>query len=463
MKISATLLFSFLVLNTLAQNEANNWFYGHFGGITFNTIPPVALPGGQTQIGEGSSTISDAAGNLLFYSDGIKVWDKNHAVMPNGTGLNGNASSTQSCLIIPVPDNERQYYVFTAPDYSTGLALEYSIVDMNLNGGNGDVTSIKNVVLLPNSTEKLTAVEHSNGKDVWVIGHLFESADFYAWQVTPTGILPPVISTSGTPHASNTIDWNSNQNAIGVMKVSPCGDRLACTVLYDSFLELFDFNNSTGVVSNPQMLGTWPGLFPWGIYGVEFSAGCTKLYATSANPSFLLQYDLTAGSPSAIAASVITIATSTTDYFGTVQNGPDGLMYLAKAPNTFLGCITQPELPGITCAFDEFYVSGTGMAIYGLPNFITSWFRTVTTSVDDKNKQQDFFLYYEPTTSQIYFSSDYNLKGTTEIVNATGQIVSLVKMNGSQATISMENAARGIYFFRWTDGEECFNRKFMRQ
>src|SRR5688572_7206941 len=183
-----------------AQNEANNWLYGHFAGITFNTSTPSALPGGQTQTNEGTSSISDAAGNLLFYSDGVKVWNRNHIVMPNGTGLHGNQSSSQSCLIVPWPEQENLYYVFTAPDWSANYGLEYSVVDMTLDGGLGDVTLEKNIILLSSSTEKLTAALHRNNRYVWVVGHSFESADFYAWRISTSGIdTVPVISTAGTP------------------------------------------------------------------------------------------------------------------------------------------------------------------------------------------------------------------------------------------------------------------------
>src|SRR5215207_1693788 len=111
------------------------------------------LTGGQIYTNEGCSSISDDNGNLLFYSDGMTIWDASHNIMPNGTGLHGQTSSSQSCLIAPDPGNTDLFYVFTAPEYATNDGLEYSVVDMNLNGGMGDVTGIKNVVLLANSTE----------------------------------------------------------------------------------------------------------------------------------------------------------------------------------------------------------------------------------------------------------------------------------------------------------------------
>src|SRR5690606_7299225 len=97
----------------IAQNEANIWYFGENAGLDFNSGSPIALLDGQLNTLEGCSTISDSDGNLLFYSDGIKVWNKNHQIMLNGTGLHGHVSSTHSALIIPKPNNSNIYYIFT--------------------------------------------------------------------------------------------------------------------------------------------------------------------------------------------------------------------------------------------------------------------------------------------------------------------------------------------------------------
>src|SRR6476659_883346 len=89
-------LLSIISLCSIAQNEANKWLFGNGGGLDFNSGSPLPFPGGQTATSEGSASVSDASGNLLFYTDGITVWDKTHAIMPNGTGLLGGYSSSQS-------------------------------------------------------------------------------------------------------------------------------------------------------------------------------------------------------------------------------------------------------------------------------------------------------------------------------------------------------------------------------
>jgi len=126
----------------------NHWFFGNQFGLNFSSGAPVFEPGGQTARWEGCSAISDANGNLLFYTDGIDVWNKLHFVMPNGSGLMGGyGSSTQSSLIVPKPNDSLRFYIFTADEDVGPNGFRYSEVDITLNGGLGDVT-LKNIPLI---------------------------------------------------------------------------------------------------------------------------------------------------------------------------------------------------------------------------------------------------------------------------------------------------------------------------
>src|SRR5687768_1932810 len=89
-------LIACLPLFSFSQKEANIWFFGTNAGLDFNSGSPVAITGGMINTHEGCASVCDANGDLLFYSDGITVWNKNHQVMPNGSGLSGDYSSTQS-------------------------------------------------------------------------------------------------------------------------------------------------------------------------------------------------------------------------------------------------------------------------------------------------------------------------------------------------------------------------------
>ena len=79
-----------------AQGEANIWYFGNNAGLNFNTNPPTPLTNGALSTSEGCASIADKSGALVFYTDGTTVWNTNHVPMPNGTGLYGNSSATQS-------------------------------------------------------------------------------------------------------------------------------------------------------------------------------------------------------------------------------------------------------------------------------------------------------------------------------------------------------------------------------
>ena len=241
-------------LNAKAQKEANNWYFGNGAGITFNSGSPVPISGSQLFTTEGCSSISDANGNLLFYTDGITVWNQNHLAMPNGNGLNGNVSSTQSALIVQKPGSQNLYYIFVID-----IDFRYSIVDMSLQGGLGDVSQKNSLILAGCASEKQCATYHSNGNDIWIMMHTMNSNIFNAYLLTSSGLtMTPVVSTIGMVHSS----------PYGQMKFSPNGNRLALGVYNTGpVMELFDFDKSTGLVSNNLPITTTYQQ----CYGLEFS------------------------------------------------------------------------------------------------------------------------------------------------------------------------------------------------
>jgi hypothetical protein len=136
--------------NTFSQMEDNNWVFGKGEGLTFSNGTPVSFPSTEINQPEGCSSISDASGNLLFYTDGIRVWDRKNYQMPNGFGLAGDASSTTSAYIVKKPQSDSLYYIFTTDKQGGRLGpfpgLRYSVVNIRANSGWGDVVE-KNVLL----------------------------------------------------------------------------------------------------------------------------------------------------------------------------------------------------------------------------------------------------------------------------------------------------------------------------
>jgi hypothetical protein len=350
----------------LSQNEAQNWYFGQNAGLSFSTNPPTILTNGMLNTFEGCATISNSAGNFLFYTDGITVFNQMHAVMNNGTGLNGNSSTTQSAIIVKKPASPNIYYIFTQEATAGANGLSYSEVDMSLAAGMGSVT-VKNYSLYTPSCEKITAIRHCNGVDTWVVSHDWASNNFRTYLITAAGVsLTPVVSVSGTSTNGN------SYRTIGQMKVSPNGKKIGLTV-YDNTLtgpvELHDFNSATGIVTNALFLGDFINN-----YGCEFSPDGTLFYSGISSGN-IMQWNICAGSTAAILSSSITIPTSI-DIVGQMQLASNGKIYIARGSTNFLSLINFPNLSGTACGYiDNGQLLGSGTSFYGLPNFINSFFK----------------------------------------------------------------------------------------
>lgn len=374
MKLSFTLILVLLsFLGIQAQGEANVWYFGRNAGIDFNSGSPTPLNDGQLNTGEGCATIADANGQLLFYTDGITVWDKNHDIMPNGTGLLGNSSSTQSAVIVPKPGDSNIYYIFTVDDFAGVDGLHFSEVDLTLNDGNGDVTSMKNVLLSTPTTEKVTAVRHCNGVDFWVVSHDLND-NFLSYEVTSSGVnTSPVISNVGSVHL----------NPFGYLKISPDGKKIVSAIArvnFDvSYIEILDFDAATGNISNPILIGNIFNLGYGGAYGVDFSPNSKLLYVSDFNlfgNTKVHQFDISFNNAADIINSD-TILYQGFDLIGAIQLGPDNKIYIANTGTEFLDVIENPNTPGIGANYTNrsFSLNGNQVSL-GLPTFIQSIFES---------------------------------------------------------------------------------------
>ncbi|MCC6371842.1 MAG: gliding motility-associated C-terminal domain-containing protein [Bacteroidia bacterium] len=381
-------------MHGLSQNETNKWYFGYNGALDFMTNPPSVLANNTMTVDEGCASIADGNGNLLFYTDGMTLWTSTHTIMPNGTGLDGGHSSTQAAIILKKPGSSTVYYVFTVIGNTWFQGLNYTVVDMSLAAGQGSVTA-KNVNLFSGSLyEKLTATRHCNGTDFWIVvrdysaSNMSNNGNFHAYQLSSSGVNTTAVTSAFT--------YTTNFHFIGGMKISPNGRKLACAnynmVMSNNTFELFDFDNSSGVVSNSLALMT---AFPNNVnsffasgYGVEFSPDGTKLYGAlgnfyaTFNNGNIFQWDLCSGSDSLIAASQKTLAMATgTNYFGvgSMQLASDGKIYVAHSTNSSsveaLSVINNPNAAGLACNF----VYGTQTVTsydphWGLPNFSGHYF-----------------------------------------------------------------------------------------
>ncbi|MDO1451502.1 T9SS type A sorting domain-containing protein [Rhodocytophaga aerolata] len=490
MKQSFILLFLVLAFFTsFAQKEANIWYFGNRAGLDFSNDLPSALLNGEMVSEEGCAVISEKnTGELLFYTNGRNIWNREHTLFPNGRDFQENCSSyvTQSALIVPVPNTATQYYVFSITksggtidnclgyhfDTNYQCEIRYSLIDMNLDQGRGDVVmGSKNILLQTNATEKLTATPHSNGKDYWLISHAWNSDAFHVYLLTAEGITLSNITTIGSTH-----EFKPTPNGVffsdeirGYLKLSPDGKKLACAVasLMDRPFDLFDFNPSTGLISNYVNLGDLRYQ-----YGVCFSPDNSKLYVTTDSPrnqaykDVIRQYDLKAGDIEAIIASAqsiirdnpLTNITETyKDYYPVLsdpalQIGPDGKIYCAGSIYNNLIVISKPNLKGFSCEVNYQSIDFKESSIrFGLPNFIDAYFNNLQPkdSLDTICNEQSIAIFPNPANDFIQITGEDQCSEiySVMIINSIGQTIRFnTRIANSQSDkIDIRDLPSGLY------------------
>jgi len=271
--ITYLLFFGVLFLN--AQNESNIWYFGGFAGLNFNPGDPVVDTNNNVMSSYGgTSVMCDNNGNLLFFTNGETIWNREFKVMKNGDSLAGNPDATQACIIIPHPGDKDQYMVFTLdkapPEGFNGL--HYSVVDIKEDNSRGEVVT-KNIPLIAPASEQITATLHANRSDVWVIVHGWDNDEFYTYLVDENGVDDdPVVSKIGSIHTAT-----AEGTPVGALKASPDGNFIASALYYKMVFEFFSFDNTTGKLSD--FVASKP-LYR-GAYGVEFSPDSRKVYGST--------------------------------------------------------------------------------------------------------------------------------------------------------------------------------------
>jgi hypothetical protein len=392
LRIIILLLFSTTSFSQPGPNS--NWYFGTNAGITFNSGTPVALTNGALTTTEGVATISDNSGNLLFYTNGVTVWNRNHLVMTNGAGLLGDISSTQSSIIIQKPLSNNIYYIFTSDNDAGTDGIRWSEVDMTLSAGLGAITTNKNIALLsPNqfSCEKLCAVRHCNNQDIWIISKDWNSNVFRCWAIGDVMVgTSPWYQQSWS--GAGVVPSGATQGAYGQLKASPNGRKLAACY-YGlaggiNKIEIYDFDPNTGFVTNAQTISTETG-----IYGCEFSPDGKILYA-GCNQGLLLQWNLCAGNLAQIQASRRVISNAGA-FIGSLQTGPDGKIYVSRNA-TSLSVINNPNVVGTGCNYQDLSIPLAGrLSRFGLPNF-ASYYVTQTTTVAQNQINCNTFSFTTP-------------------------------------------------------------------
>lgn len=369
---------SFVLLATLSASAQNDrfWYFGVNGaGVDFGTCEPQLVDGAIDGF-EGALTMSDDNGNLLFYSNSDYIWNANHEIMQGGE-VNGFVydpffnpgflSTNTQLALAQNPTNPSIFYLFTVDAQNVGSSpCMYTTIDMTLDGGLGGV--VEQVTLpVENVEERICTVPKSDGTGMWVITHEYLNNKFLAFEVTAAGVNEdPVVSEVGDVHEV----YPNNLNARGELRANIDGNRLALVQdQMGGLIELFDFNQNTGEITNPIEVG----LIDHG-FGISFSPNSQVLYVSTwvnFDPvdNRLVQFDISSNDPETIENSMIELETASVfNSYGSIRNAPDGNMYVAR-PSDYWSIIENPNTVGLGCSFisDGLFV-GTNEGTWGLNN-----------------------------------------------------------------------------------------------
>lgn len=359
--------------------QNRNWVFGNRAGLTF-TPTPTAFSALHINTYEGCASISDLAGNLRLYSDGVSVWDGGGTL--RATSLHGHDSSSQSAVIVPDPGSSHRYYVFTTAGLFIGHHFDGILID-TISWG------VTPIVITPppptagySPTEKLTAIRSGNNKDYWVLTVVQPQTPF------PEDIGPGLlrifrVTATGISHFLDKLLPHPVSD-IGYMRASKGGQHIAIASMYCNNVQVVSFSPLTGT---PSMTGaiTIPVIVPPNYtagypYGVEFSPGGKLLYYSTLYPlpisgsalfdGHVYQYQLPNGPSVLVGTHPNNVGPDSA--LGTLQLADDGKIYIAQDGENKLGVIAHPDVPGTGCGltFDALTLAGSTNCRAGLPNLI---------------------------------------------------------------------------------------------
>lgn len=375
-----------LTFGVFSQNETANWYFGNGAGISFNNGVRTILNDGAMVAPAGCSSISDKNGNLMFYTNGQTIWNRNHQIMDNGDGMSGQIDMTQNSIIVPNPDDENIYYLFTLRQEIGNTfhrGVYYSTIEFSAAYPLGHVTDEKNIQLVNASSERITAIYMPEVNAYKVITFskqpytlIFgvpvpqnqEIDTFCYFDVTGSGVSFSTLQTAQYPTVSSA----------GAMKISPNGQYLAIADNEQSRIFIYTVDLASETISYLKFINTGlfgaPTLFP---YGVEFSPDSNVIYFSN-NYTSIYQFHHTS---TADVVDKLYLGNPSPFKYGSLQLAMDGKIYIAVFADDgssppYLSVINYPDkTTPEECGFEKLTISlGSNGSFRGLPNFVQSYF-----------------------------------------------------------------------------------------
>jgi hypothetical protein len=506
MKQFFCLFFLLSALTLKAQWHDANWVLGGGVGIhanfiiRFDTVGPVNIsyPSTIASTVLDNASISDSLGNLLFFTNGIRLFDRNMDTIPNGElalpistsfipyGLN----QRQGCMFLPWPGDTNLYallhttyeYVYpvghpAATGQELPLNLYLTVLDKNMNNGLGGVV-YKNVSVLNDTLTRwgggLSVTKHANGRDWWIVMKKHYRNRYHKLLLTPSGVQYMGFQLLGPDFRRRYIELNVF-SPDGQVLAAPIGENTA-----PHPLAIMDFDRCSGMLSNFQIVNTPPSL-NYGCEDIDFSPNSRYLYANERVKVF--QFDLQNRSQSgAVQSSMIQVADAawTTEScdsgfvgkkmdYGFAHLAIDGRIYYpTNSSCNELSALEYPDSAGLASGMNSSAISFNALHAASVPYFPNYRLGPLPgsgcdslTSVNEL-QAQDISLYPNPASDRVQISASRALNGALiTLFNVQGQQL-LQQTPGFGTTFEMQlpgSIKSGIYFIRIQSNEGVVTKK----
>ncbi|MDA9267520.1 gliding motility-associated C-terminal domain-containing protein [Salibacteraceae bacterium] len=361
-KIFASFTIVWCSFTSFSQGYVNIWPMGlntsvEFVGSGFNF---------SNNFNTGSAALAcmnDASGNLLFYCPAQNIINANHNIMPNGDSIKVHISSEQGAIALPFLSDPDRHFLFQveAGEVSGEYGFNYSVIDMSLDGGLGDVPlGLKNIPISPNANcEGIAATAHRDGQRAWVVMHDLPSPNFRFLLVGDT--IEAIIE-----RPSNVFYGGANTAVSSTYMFSPNGKYLASALYADSTIELYRFNNANGTLDHITDI-----LFETRIRAIEFSSNSNFIYTASSEASLqstVFQIDL---------KDFTTTNIADIEFARDLQLDPQKRILVSTINPFKIGAILQPNNAGAASNYIDSILTFAPLNVgSNFPNWISNWFNT---------------------------------------------------------------------------------------
>ena len=472
-----------------AAKHDNVWIFGFgswghsFMSFEADSLKIIKKKPAVIDLGDPSIMMSDKNGQLLFYTNGVTILNRNNSVMKNGKRINPGKfidkngwtmeglPVNQSCLGLSFPGNDSIYYIVHQDLWDTLIDGErrnfapfyYSKINMSEDNGFGEVVQLNNSINKDSvSAGNLTACRHANGRDWWIVQKLPYQQVSNAYLVTEDTILF-MHKIANTPTVKSREPYGQSfysQNGTKYFSVS-------CPVIGQAaFFDIYDFDRCTGTMSNNNRI-IFTNNYGNLVIGGAISPSGKYLYVTRYNQ--ILQFDLEAAD---ISSSVDTVAvfdgfksptTGCPTTFHLAQLGPDGKIYISCGPCTseYLTVISSPDKRGKECGVKQHSVNLIAANLFMIPNIPNyrlgplkgSPCDTITVATKElSSADYGLKIFPNPAAEQIQIDitlPNYDPTTKTEVilVDLSGEIVQRYIMPDFAylATLDISKLPSGVY------------------